>query len=198
MTIRSKIVGDNTTNHKIMIGQKIRELRISQKMSLQELGEKINLTPSSISQIERGLSTPSLGALRRVAQGLGVPVFYFLLEDEIGESEIIVRSDQRKTLTNPKSNVSYKLLSPNLNKKMEIISLNLKPGKESSIDYFTHKGEEACIVLSGCISVVLGEAKYELKTGDSLQFNAVVPHKYINNDKETEARLLFVLTPPSF
>lgn len=195
---RSEKKKSKTPHSKIAVGAKIRDLRRSIKMSLQELADKIDLTPSSISQIERGLSNPSLGALRRLAKAMDVPVFYFLMEDEIDESEIIVRSNQRKVLTSPKSNVSYELLSPNLSKKMEIIYLNLKPGKESSNDYFTHEGEEACVVLSGCITVLFGETKYELKAGDSIQFNSVVPHKYINNETELEARLLFVLTPPSF
>lgn len=198
MSIRPEKKKSKIPHPKISVGPKIRELRSSIKMSLQELADKIDLTPSSISQIERGLSNPSLGALRRLAKAMGVPVFYFLMEDEIDESEIIVRSNQRKVLTNPKSNVSYELLSPSLSKKMEIIYLKLEPGRESSNDYFTHEGEEACVVLSGCITVLLGETKYELKAGDNIQFNAVVPHKYINNETELEARLLFVLTPPSF
>ena len=188
----------NTPHPEIVVGHKIRKLRTSQEMNLQELAKKTNLTPSSISQIERGLSNPSLNALRRLARAMGVPVFYFLTGDEIDEAEIIVRANQRKVIKDPKSNVSYELLSPNLNKKMEIISLELEPGKKSSNDYYTHDGEEACVVLSGHITILLGEANYDLKTGDAIQYNALIPHQYINNDKDLKAQLLFVITPPSF
>lgn len=189
------------TNHQsaeIAVGQKIRDLRTSHKMSLQQLAEKSNLTPSNISQIERGMSNPSLGALRRLAQAMGVPVFYFLMDDEIDEAELIVRSNRRKILKNPKSNINYELLSPSLSKKLEIVYLELSPGQESSNDFFSHEGEEAGVVLSGYVTSLLGEASYELAAGDCIQYDAFIPHKFINYHEAHTACLLFVITPPSF
>jgi transcriptional regulator with XRE-family HTH domain len=198
MSIESEKKKIKTPQHEMAVGQKIRDLRNSLKMSLQELAEKTDLTPSSISQIERGLSNPSLAALRRLAHAVGVPVFTFFIGDEIDESEIIVRVNQRKVLANPKRNVSYELLSPSINKSMEIISMKLIPGGESSKEPFTHEGEEVCVVLAGCITVHLGGKEYELNTGDCIQFNSAIPHKYVNNRSMSDVHLLWCLTPPSF
>lgn len=189
------------TNHKpaeLAVGQKIRELRVSHQLSLQKLAAKTDLTPSSISQIERGMSNPSLAALRRLAQAMGVPVFYFFMDDDIDESTLIVRSKQRKILKIPKSNVNYELLSPTLSKKMEIVYLELSPGQVSSNEHFSHEGEEACVVLSGYVTFLLGEASYELAAGDCIQYDALIPHKFINHHQAHTACLLFVVTPPSF
>jgi transcriptional regulator with XRE-family HTH domain len=180
------------------IGERIRSLRSAKKMSLQDLALKTDLTPSSISQIERGLSNPSIGALKRIAKTLGVPAFYFLMQESLDEAEIIVRNNMRKTLKNPNSNVIYELLSPKLNKSMEVVFVTLKPGQVSSKDFFMHTGEEACIVLSGKVALKLGETHYEMQKGDCCQFNAEIPHKYLNTDPSVDTQLLFVIAPPSF
>ncbi|MBF0530654.1 MAG: helix-turn-helix transcriptional regulator, partial [Deltaproteobacteria bacterium] len=154
---------------------------------------------SNISQIERGLSNPSLGALRRLAEVLGVPVFFFFIQEHMDESAMIVRRDQRKTVKIPSSNIPYEVLSPNLNNcSVEIVAVTLAPGEASSNDFFMHTGEEACVVLSGRVTVLLGEAEYEIAEGDCAQFNAQIVHRYINKDPKNEARLLYAITPPSF
>jgi transcriptional regulator with XRE-family HTH domain len=167
-------------------------------MSLQDLAQKTDLTPSNISQIERGVSNPSIGALRRFAKNLGVPAFYFFMQDNMDESEIIVRHNRRKILKNPNSNVAYELLSPKLNKSMEVVFVALGPGQVSSNDFFMHTGEEACVVLSGKVIVKLGEAQYEIEKGDCVQFCSEIPHKYLNSEQNADAQLLFIITPPSF
>ena len=79
------------------LGEKIRSLRVSQNISLKDLAKKSDLTSSTISQVERGLSNPSIPALRRIAETLGVPVFYFFSDEEVDESIIIVRKNALKT-----------------------------------------------------------------------------------------------------
>ena len=180
------------------LGEKIRSLRVSQNISLKDLAKKSDLTSSTISQVERGLSNPSIPALRRIAETLGVPVFYFFSEEEVDESIIIVRKDQRKELTHPHSNVSYELLSPNLSMQMEVVMVTLEPGVESSDELFTHKGEEVCVVLKGKLKILLGETSYDLEEGDCIQFKSEIPHRYINDEEDATVRLLAVLAPPSF
>jgi uncharacterized cupin superfamily protein len=80
---------------------------------------------------------------------------------------------------------------------MEVVEMKLDPGVESSGDYFTHIGEEACIVVEGELQILLGENRYVLNKGDCIQFNSGIPHRYIN-ESESETKLIVVITPPSF
>lgn len=179
------------------IGARIRELRTSKKMPMEKLSEMTNLSPSNISQVERNLTNPSIPALRRIAAALGVPVFYFFMEDEMDESLLIVRSQKRRKIFDPNRNVSFELLSPTLDLKMEVIEMKLDPRLASSDELFCHAGEEACVVLEGELSIQLGEQEYNLNKGDCIQYNSGIPHRYINNS-DSVTRLITVVTPASF
>ena len=186
-----------TSGEKNGLGGRIRQLRLQRKISLQKLAAMSDLTSSTISQLERNLTNPSIPALRRIAAALNVPVFFFFMDEQTDESDLIVRYDKRKSILTPNRNVSFELLSPSLNKEMEVIEMKLDPGVESSGDFFTHIGEEACIVIKGDLHILLGENGYTLNEGDCIQFNSGVPHRYIN-ESESETRLIVVITPPSF
>lgn len=179
------------------IGSRIRKLRTSKNISMEKLSKMTNLTPSNISQVERNLTNPSIPALRRIAAALGVPVFYFFMEDEMDESLLIVRSQNRRKMFEPNRNISFELLSPNLNLNMEIIEMKLDPGLASSDELFSHAGEEACVVLEGELTIQFGEQEYNLNKGDCIHYNSEIPHRYINNS-DSLTRLIVVVTPPSF
>ncbi|MFX0196321.1 MAG: helix-turn-helix domain-containing protein [Candidatus Hodarchaeota archaeon] len=179
------------------LGPRIRKLRTSKKISLEKLSKIAKLTPSNISQVERNLTNPSIPALRKIGAALGVPVFYFFMDEEIDESLLIVRSQNRKKLLEPDRNISFELLSPNLNMNMEVIELKIEPRLASSDELFTHDGEEACVVLEGELTIQLGEQEYVLSKGDCIQFNSGIPHRYINK-KDSLVKVITVHTPPSF
>src|SRR3972149_5021172 len=85
------------------IGSRIRERRKALRLSLQELAERAGLTASFLSLIERDHSSPSLESLRRIAEALEVPLFYFSQTD--GQNPV-VRKDERVRITFPPGNVT--------------------------------------------------------------------------------------------
>ena len=101
-----------TPGEKNGLGGKIRQLRLQRKISMQKLATMSDLTPSTISQLERNLTNPSIPALRRIAAALNVPVFFFFMDEQTDESELIVRSDKRRSIFNPSRNVSFELSFP--------------------------------------------------------------------------------------
>src|SRR6056297_2846576 len=110
----------------LKMGKKIRYIRKKKKLSLSALASKIDKTSSYLSQIERGLAEPSITALREISRALGVPMFYFL--NDTRDHCQVVEKDRRRTLTLPDSHISYELISPDLNHKMEIVYFNMEPG----------------------------------------------------------------------
>ncbi|MDF2877404.1 MAG: cupin protein [Clostridia bacterium] len=178
-----------------MIGDKIRERRLQMGMNLKELAERTNLTPGFLSQIERDISEPSITSLRKIAEALEVAVFYFLL-DETKKSPV-VKKNQRQQLKFNNSHVTYELLSPDLNRQMEMFIGQLEPGAMTCEEPLTHPGEEINHVLKGKMWIIIGEDEYVLEEGDTIYYFASLPHKIVSIGEED---LIFVstITPPRF
>ncbi|WP_227764866.1 helix-turn-helix domain-containing protein [Zhaonella formicivorans] len=178
-----------------MLGEKIRRKRIEKNMSLKELAEKIELTASFLSQVERELAEPSITSLRKIAEALDVPIFYFLLDDE--DHSPVVRKSQRKVLRFPQSHLTYELLSPDLNRQMEVLIARLDPGASSGDEASSHPGEECILVLEGKMEIKVGEETYYLEEGDSIYYFASIPHS-LRNCGDGQLVFLSAITPPQF
>lgn len=176
-----------------LISTRLRERRIEMGISIKELSEKTGLTSGFISQIEHGITEPSITSLRNIANVLGVPVFYFLLDD-INVSPV-VKKDERRILKFAKSDLTYELLSPDLNRQMELFMAKLKPKESTSFELNSHPGEEAVYILHGLMQIQVGSNKYTLEEGDAIHFESNKPHK-IMNIGEAELEYISVVTPP--
>lgn len=178
-----------------MLGEKIRRKRIEKNLSLKDLAEKIGLTASFLSQVERELAEPSITSLRKIAEALDVPIFFFLLDDE--NHSPVVKKSQRKVLRFPQSHLTYELLSPDLNRQMEILIARLDPGAAGGEEESTHPGEECILVLEGMMEIKVGEDTYHLEEGDSIYYFASIPHS-LKNSGDSELVFLTAITPPRF
>jgi len=178
-----------------LLSKKIRAKRTEKNMSLKELAEKTGLTASFLSQVERGFAEPSITSLRQIAKALDVPIFYFLIDEQ--RPNPVVRKNERKILKLPKSHLSYELLSPDLNRKMEIMIGRLDVGASSVDGFSTHPGEECIYVIQGSMKVVVGEEEYVLEEGDSIYYFAEMPHR-LENCGDVELVFLSAITPPRF
>jgi transcriptional regulator with XRE-family HTH domain len=181
----------------INIGEKIKELRKRQGMSIAELAEKAELSSGLISQIERNIVTPSIVSLWKIAKSLQVSVGYFFDEDIKNITNPIVTKNTRKRIIASNNNAIYELLSPDLNRKIEFLYITIKPGDHSTKDFVTHEGEECGIVIKGKLMVKMKDREYILEEGDSIYFDSTIPHKYVNVGDET-CESIWAMTPPSF
>ena len=178
------------------IGLRIRELREGRGMTLAEVSAKADLTISTLSQIERGIITPSISSLRRIAAAFSTPAFYFLIEKSPLDG-FVVRREERRILQPPEHTITYRLLSPNLDKIVEMLSFELPPGEATSEAPMAHAGEECLVVLSGQMKVVLPNQEVILRQGDSIYFERCLPHQLINVG-EGPASAICAISPPSF
>ncbi|GKU82976.1 helix-turn-helix domain-containing protein [Niallia sp. NCCP-28] len=178
----------------IDIGKKVEKYRKSKGWSNRELAKLAEITPSMLSQIERGLANPSIQTLKILAKALDVPTFSFLLE-ETNTKDLIVRSNERKKMV--VENLSYELVSPDFTGTLAAAIMNVPPDSASSEKLLEHKGEEVAFVLEGKIKVLLDNEEYMLETGDSVKIPAYMKHKWENNSSEN-AVILFSVTPPAF
>lgn len=177
------------------LGEKIRKLRKEQKISIEKLAQMSGLSTGLISQMERDITIPSVGSLWDVAKALNVHINYFF--DEYEDKNPIVRKNERKKIIIPNSNVTYELLSPNLNNKMEFLMVEIEPGMCSSDEQICHEGEECGYMIQGSMKVKWGSKEYILNEGDSIYFDSTVPHRFVNIGDKV-AISIWTMTPPSF
>lgn len=178
------------------VGARIRLARTSMDKTLEEIAQKVGVTRSFLSQVERGLANPSLTNLRRIAGELRVPLF-LLLADGTHPRNALVRKAERRNLVLPNATTSYQLLSPDLNRKIEMIFTTLRVGSASCEEPLSHPGEECAFLLKGKVSVEVGTEKFVLDEGDTLYFDSTLPHRIVNLG-DVPAEIVSAITPPNF
>jgi len=177
------------------LGNKIRKLRISKDMNLTAFAKKIGKTPSYLSQVERGMASPSIMALREIAKALNVPMFYFLINDK--KQSVIVRKKERRVLQFPKSRLTYELLSPDVSQRIQMIKTRIKIGTSSCSKTLSHEGEECTLVMEGKMEIKIGDEFFLLEEGDSIYYLASIPHK-ITSTGDKDLIIISAITPTNF
>lgn len=172
---------DSDLGNDVWIGARLRELRKDRGLSIQELADKVSLSIGMISQIERGLSTPSLRSLRLLAEALDVPVSWFFASSKRhAASRHIVRKADRRRLRVPDVGVVQELLSPNAASKIEIYEVTLEAGGSSGPGAYTHEGEKFGLVIEGQMQLLIDNDVHTLECGDSFHFSSKQPHRFEN------------------
>lgn len=176
----------------VELAQRIKHHRIEQGLTLEDIARESGQTRSWLSKVENFRLTPSLPALGRIAQALGVSIAS-LLEGLDEKPEIVcVRSGQGKVVERdrPNSKIVYRSLADGRDRRsMDPFVLTVPSGQER--ESLAHEGEEFLIVLKGHVDFEYGEQFFKLKVGDSLYFDSEEPHRLTNPYKQ-EARVLCV------
>jgi len=180
------------------LGNAILTHRKAKSMTLLALAKRAKFSISYLSQIERNLLTPSIDTLRRLAEVLGIPAGQLMLKDagQPNSSVAVVRRSERKQLAFPGSNIHYELLTPDMRRRASLLWVEAPPGSESG-PLFSHEGEDGVVVLRGKIEVEVGGVWHQLEAGDSIYFNAKIPHRW-RNSSGASAEAVWLSTPPSF
>ena len=183
------------------IGSIIRKIRLSKKMTVKELAEKTNLTSSLISQVERDTISPSLGTLVKISKSLNVPLASFFSQKmNNSTATVVIRNKERKKIILPTSHITYNVLSPDENRKIEFLLVEIDESQDqisNEDELISHVGEECGYVIKGKLEVRLGEEKYYLEEGDSIYFQSTIPHRFKNVCKGKSISI-WAGTPPSF
>lgn len=177
------------------IGQKLKELRVMKNLTQEELADRAELSKGFISQLERDLTSPSIATLVDILQVLGTDLPEFF--QETSEEQIVFHDSDYFEKTDENLGNKIEWIIPNAQKNiMEPIRLTLAPGGSTYPDN-PHEGEEFGYVLSGSITVHIGNKKYKAKKGESFYFTPGSTH-YIKASEKTGATLIWVSSPPSF
>ncbi len=177
------------------IGPKIKQLRIANNLTQEELADRAELSKGFISQIENDLTSPSITTLVDILQCLGTDLKDFFSNFE--DKQIVFKKKDYFRKRDTELNNTIEWVIPNAQKNaMEPIRMILEPGGYSLLDQ-PHEGEEFGYVEKGNIKVYLGKDCHHVKKGESFYFESTTKH-HIENAGNTEAIVIWVSTPPSF
>ena len=176
------------------IGVKIRELRILNGLTQEELADRSELSKGFISQLENDLTSPSISTLEDILQCLGVTINEFFTQEDAPAQVVFGEEDYFEKIDEELGNKTEWII-PNAQKNtMEPILLTLKAGGSTYPDT-PHEGEEFGYILKGSVSIHLGKKTYHAKKGESFYYTADKKH-YLSS--KNGAMLIWVSSPPSF
>ena len=180
----------------VAVGQRLRELRRSRKLSLEVIATRTDLSIGFLSQIERGLSSPSLRVLATIADVLGVGIAGLFGATETaaaGSDAIVTREQQRAELNLWRTGISKQLLSPSGSEgRLNLFLVHMEPNGSTGDELYTHDGEEAGLVLEGEMILTVDAESWTLRTGDSFRFASRRPHRFSNPSDKAKAVVLWV------
>jgi len=184
----------------LWLGQQIRALRKAQRLSLAQLAERSDLSIGNLSQIERGVRSPSVRSLQRLSECLKVPIadlFQTRSLPPASELGTILRRKARPILNLSKSGCHKELLTPMMPGTLQLLLVTLDPGGSSGTEHYSHKGEEAGVVIAGAMKLWIEDQAYVLKEGDSFRFKSTRRHRFESASKQV-TRVLWAITPPIY
>lgn len=188
-------------------------------LSMSALARMIGVSPSMISQIERGQALPSVETLFALAAALGATVDTFFsasqaeapaLQDEpdagqapaapaqsdVGSNRYVVRKHERAAV-DVQGGIRWERLTPQPLESVEFLELIYGPHAESNERLYLHPGLEMVVVLEGRFDIYIGFDRYELVAGDSITFPSSLPHRYVNPLEQASRAVTTILHDPS-
>lgn len=198
--IPSTIVAMDNAN---TIGRKIKQTREQREISVERLAELSSVGVQMIEQLEEGKLAPSLAPLLKIARALGVRLGTFLDDAPSqgpvmvkgGQSDKIIRFSGNRAVSDKSSLDFFSLAAEKKDRHMEPFVITVRPGEEKELNLSEHEGEEFIYVLDGSIRVHYGKESYDLRAGDSIYYDSVVPH-YVHTVESEESRILAVIYTP--
>jgi transcriptional regulator with XRE-family HTH domain len=171
-------------DHAEGVGKRLKELRRRRGFTLAQLAERTKLSISSLSQVERGLVSPTIRTIYSVSTALGVSPAWIIDPDSVKAQDPdgphIVRSTRRRPFIN-KNGVIKHLATPDVEARHAAFIVTLEPKGSSGDEQYTHLGEELGLVLSGTMVLEIENKTYRVSEGDSFAFSSSLPHRFYND-----------------
>lgn len=204
------------------IGERLAYLRGQRNLKISDLARRISVSPSLISQIERGQSRPSVTTLFALAQELAVPVDAFFETGPLsdlerapaelgrpvpgpadgawreanggpGESErYLLKHDERPTVE-IRGGVRWERLTRTALTDLEFMELVYQPGAESDPQLYRHPGLECVLVIENRLDITIGFEVNRVMAGDSIAFPSSLPHRYVNPTDQVSRAVTVIL-----
>jgi transcriptional regulator with XRE-family HTH domain len=192
------------SNSNTFVGSKIKGLRETKNLSIEEIAERSGLTVEQITSIENDQNLPSLGPLIKIARALGVRLGTFM-DDNDALGPVVCRAADREKdssisfsngATDARKHMEYHpLAQQKAGRNMEPFVIDINPEDAPEFQLSAHEGEEFIYVMEGEIEIVYGKETYNLKEGDSIFYDSIVNH-HVHGAPGKSAKILAVVYIP--
>jgi transcriptional regulator with XRE-family HTH domain len=176
------------------VGARVKSLREAMDLSLRDLSERSGVSAPMLSQVERGETSPTLAVAEKIAAGLDLTLSQLLRLDEDRHVVVVPAKDRRSRRR--RGHVVEELTPPLPGQRSDVSEHTLAPGSATGAadDPPMHEpgSRETAVVLSGTVELFIDGQRHELTDGDSVTFDADLPHHFENNSS-SEARLIAVV-----
>lgn len=186
----------NKTRDDVELGHRLRFIRERAGLSQRALATKTGVPNSTISLIESGKMNPSVGALRRVLDGIPISLSDFFAFEPEPEKASFYAQDELTEIG--KGKLSLRQVGSNLfGRALMILHETYDIGADTGRVLYGHEGEEGGIVVSGQVEITVGALRKILGPGDAYYFDSRLPHRFkqVGPDK---CVLVSACTPPTF
>ncbi len=178
------------------VGSRLRHVRLRHGLSQRELARRAGLTNSTISLIESNRTNPSVGALKRILDGIPIGLAEFFALEPDRPKQAFYRADELVEIG--KGAISYRQVGDTLfGRALQILKERYEPGADTGKVPLAHDGEEGGIVLSGRLEVTVGDERRILGPGDAYYFDSRRPHRF-RCVGPVPCELVSACTPPTF
>lgn len=179
------------------IGRRLKELRTSKGLTLAELAAQTDLSIRPLSQVERGLVSPTIRTIYALSVALGVSLAWIIDPDSVttGDPDVpyVVRSTRRRQIYNHNGVIKH-LVTPEVAERYVGFIVTIEPNGSSCDEQYTHAGEELAFVLSGTLVLEIEDKSYRVNKGDSFAFPSSSPHRFYN-DTSTDTVVFWINSP---
>ncbi len=192
------------SNNNTFIGSKIKGLRETKNLSIEEIAERSGLSVEQINSIENDQNLPSLGPLIKIARALGVRLGTFM-DDNDALGPIVCRAADREKdssisfsndATDARKHMEYHpLAQQKAGRHMEPFVIDINPEDSPNFQLSAHEGEEFIYVMQGEIELVYGKDTYHLNQGDTIYYDSIVKH-HLHGAPGKSAKILAVIYIP--
>ena len=192
------------SNNQSIVGHKIKGIRESKNLTIEEVAESTGLSVEQINSIENDQNLPSLGPLIKIARALGVRLGTFM-DDNDALGPVVTRAEDRERessisfsngATDARKHMEYHpLAQQKAGRHMEPFIIDINPAEHLDYKLSAHEGEEFIYVMEGEIELVYGKDKYALKQGDSIYYDSIVKH-HLHGAEGKSAKILAVVYIP--
>jgi transcriptional regulator with XRE-family HTH domain len=176
------------------LGRRIRQIRIEKGLTLKQVEARVGISATHVSEVERGRTSPTVGALARIAEALGVRPSH-LIDFPIGRRRTVTRSGTRSQLTMPDRRVDSEILVPaDPAAEISVFLVTMAPGFADGVPGEARTGDKLLHILEGDVDVEMGDKTVPLTTGDTIHFRSNHVHRLVNRSAST-CRILWALWP---
>ena len=192
------------SNNNTIVGHKIKGIRETKNLSLEEIAESSGLSTEQIMSIESDENLPSLGPLIKIARALGVRLGTFL-DDSDALGPVVCRAADRERdssisfsngATDARKHMEYHpLAQQKAGRHMEPFIIDINPSDQQDYQLSAHEGEEFIYVMQGAVEIVYGKETYTLNEGDSIFYDSIVKH-HVHGLPGKSAKILAVVYIP--